>query len=217
MEEEDYILLSGIHNFALCPRRFALCVVEDKWEDIWRTIDGANMHKKAHDAKLTEKRGDTIIMRALRVSSAKLCLAGECDIVEFKRDENGVELNGYAGKYIPFPIEYKRGKEPCSDCDRLQLCAQAICLEEMLLCNIPNGALFYGEPHRRYDVEFTDELKERVVASAKEMRKLLERGYTPKAVKGEFCDQCSLKNECIPEMNKRQSVREYIKKHSEEK
>jgi len=171
------------------------------------------MHERAHDNNQIEKRGDTIIMRALKVVSHTLGISGKCDVVEFIKDASGIELNGRIGKYLPFPIEYKRGKAKYLGCDRLQLAAQAICLEEMLLCEIPCGALFYGETHRRLDVEFTGEIREKVITITKEMHKLFERGYTPKAKIGSFCNECSLNKECIPEMTKAQSVKDYINKH----
>lgn len=211
--EDDYLQLSGIQHFAFCPRQWALIHIENKWTDNWRTVSGIHMHKRTHDKELVEKRGDTIIMRALKVVSHKFGISGECDVVEFIKDIGGIELNGYKGKYLPFPIEYKRGKAKYSDCDCLQLTAQAICLEEMLLCKIPHGALFYGETHRRFEIDFTGELQNKVIAITKEMHKLFERGYTPKAKTGKFCNECSLKNDCLPEMAKMQSVKDYINKH----
>lgn len=211
--EDDYLQLSGIQHYAFCPRQWALIHIENKWEDNWRTVSGIYMHKRTHDKNQVEKRGDTIIMRALKVVSHTLGISGECDVVEFVKDVEGIELNGHVGKYLPFPIEYKRGKAKHFDYDRLQLAAQAICLEEMLLCKIPCGALFYGETHRRLDVDFTDDIKNKVIDITKEMHKIYERGYTPKAKIGSFCNECSLKNECMPEMTRIQSVKDYINKH----
>lgn len=214
--EDDYLQLSGIQHYAFCPRQWALIHIENKWADNWRTVSGTLMHERAHDNNQIEKRGDTIIMRALKVVSHTLGISGECDVVEFVKDARGIELNGHIGKYLPFPIEYKRGKAKYLDCDRMQLAAQALCLEEMLLCEIPRGALFYGETHRRIDVEFTDDLRKKVIAITKEMHNLIERGYTPKVKIGSFCNECSLNNECIPEMTKTQSVKDYINKHLQE-
>ena len=109
-----------------------------------------------------ESRGDLLIVRAMRIHSAVLGVSGECDVVEFHRSEDGVTLQGRDGLWSPFPVEYKRGKPKPHDADELQLCAQAMCLEEMLCCQISDGALFYGEPRRRTPVEFTDELRQRV-------------------------------------------------------
>jgi CRISPR-associated exonuclease Cas4 len=216
MNDEEYIQLSGLQHYSLCPRRWALINIENKWTDNWRTIDGTNMHKRAHNPSANEKRGNVVTMRALKIVSRKLCLSGECDVVEFIKNEKGTELMNYDGKYLPFPIEYKRGNGKSVEADSVQLCAEAMCLEEMLLCEIPNGALFYGEIHRRFDVEFTDELRDKVVNASKEMYKLIESGHTPKAKKNAFCGQCSMKDECLPYIERRQSVENYIRKHSEE-
>lgn len=209
--EDDYLQLSGIQHFGFCPRQWALIHLENQWANNWRTVSGILMHERTHDSAQTEKRGDTIVMRELKVVSHTLGISGECDVVEFTKDVRGIELNGYHGKYVPFPIEYKRGKAKFSSCDELQLTAQAICLEEMLLCQINCGALFYGEPHRRYDVEFTDELRNRVIAITKEMHILADRGCTPKVKTGSFCRECSLNNECVPIIASVQSVKTYIK------
>ncbi|MDD2227649.1 MAG: CRISPR-associated protein Cas4 [Clostridia bacterium] len=213
MSEIDYIQLSGIQHFSLCKRQWALIHIENKWTDNWRTIDGTIMHERVHDSSLNEKRGDVITMRALRVVSHTLKVAGECDAVEFIRNGSGIELFGYADKYIPFPVEYKRGKAKSIDADKMQLCAQAICLEEMLACSIKNGALFYGEPHRRVEVEFTQDLRNKVADATKEMHEFIKRGYTPRATKCEYCNQCSLKDDCIPAIGKKQSINNYIKKY----
>lgn len=127
--EDDYLQLSGIQHYAFCPRQWALIHIENTWADNWRTFSGTFMHKRTHDSDKVEKRGDIITMRALKVVSHTLGISGECDVVQFIKDSDGIELNGYSGKYKPFPIEYKRGKEKYSDCDVLQLTAQAICLE----------------------------------------------------------------------------------------
>lgn len=208
--EEDYLQLSGIQHYAFCPRQWALIHIENKWADNWRTMSGNIMHKRTHDSSKTEKRGDLIIMRALKVVSHTLGLSGECDVVEFVKSSEGITLFGYEGLYAPYPIEYKRGRAKYSDCDILQLTAQAICLEEMLLCEIRRGALFYGEPHRRLAVDITEELRDKVFLFAKEMHKLIERGYTPKAKVGAFCKECSLKDECLPKIDLLKPVEGYI-------
>lgn len=216
LPEDDYLQLSGIQHYAFCPRQWALIYVENKWADNWRTVSGTHMHKRTHDLSQAEKRGNIIIMRALKVVSHTLGVSGECDVVEFRKDAGGIELSGYIGRYTPFPVEYKRGRPRYSYCDELQLTAQAICLEEMLFCRIRCGALFYGEPHRRIDVEFTDDLRNKVKAITKEMHKLAVRGYTPKAKTGIFCKECSLNSECVPNIAKTQSVKDYIKEHLQE-
>ena len=135
--EEDYLQLSGIQHFAFCRRQWALIHVEQQWEENFHTADGRLMHENAHNSEFREKRGNIIIIRGMRVSSAEYGISGECDVVELHRDDQkGININGLEGNYIVKPIEYKRGTLKSSDCDYVQLCAQVLCLEEMLCCDI---------------------------------------------------------------------------------
>lgn len=215
--EDDYLMLSGIQHFAFCPRQWALIHVEEQWNENFLTASGRILHNKAHDGDATEKRGNLIIFRALKVRSAELGISGECDIVEFHKSKGGVALNGYDGLWLPYPVEYKRGKTKLDDCDRLQLCAQAVCLEEMLCVEIKNGALFYGEPRRREIVEFSAELRDKLAATAMAMHEMYNRKYTPKAVKDKRCQGCSIKNICLPTLGEKAetSVRKYMEVHLE--
>ena len=158
--EEDYLMLSGIQHFAFCRRQWAMIHIEQQWAENYRTTSGELMHKKAHDEGSFEKRGDLLIVRGLRISSRELGLSGQCDVVEFHQDKDGIELFGYEGKWNPVPIEYKRGTPKENNADALQLCAQAICLEEMFQTNISEGFLYYGENRRRSKTEFTDDLRQ---------------------------------------------------------
>lgn len=209
-EEDDYLELSGLQHFAYCRRQWALIHVERQWEENERTVDGQLFHKVAHDAGRVEKRGNLLIMRGLAIKSSKLGLSGICDVVEFHKAENGVSLASYAGRWMPFPVEYKKGGPKEHDADCIQLCAQAICLEEMLLCGIPRGCLFYGESRRRMQVEFTDELRQKVSDMAVEMHVLWEKGHTPKAKPQKGCNACSMKNICVPGLRRTQRVSAYI-------
>ena len=207
--EEDYLQLSGIQHFAFCRRQWALIHIENQWAENERTVDGIIMHEKAHSGD-AESRGNVVIMRALRVFSATLGVSGECDVVEFNRNADGISLNGHDGLWQPYPVEYKRGKPKEHNADEMQLCAQAMCLEEMLCCTIPCGALFYGEPRRRTEVEFTPELRRAVEDSLNEMHDYYKRGYTPKAKPRKGCSACSLKEICLPKMVQRKSVAAYV-------
>lgn len=209
--EEDYLPLSGIQHFAFCRRQWALIHIENQWAENERTVDGIIMHEKAHSGD-AESRGDVVIMRALRVFSATLGVSGECDVVEFHRNADGISLNGHDGLWQPYPVEYKRGKPKEHNADEMQLCAQAMCLEEMLCCTIPCGALFYGEPRRRTEVEFTPELRRAVEDSLNEMHDYYKRGYTPKAKPRKGCSACSLKEICLPKMVQRKSVAAYVER-----
>ena len=165
---------------------------------------------------LTEKRKDTILVRALPVSSRIMGVSGECDLVEFHKCEDGIRLHGHRGMYSVYPVEYKKGKSKSTDADRLQLVAQALCLEEMLSTVVPVGALFYGETRRREVVEITDDLRNEVRDMFEEMHQYYNRGYTPKVKTGKMCSSCSLKELCLPKLNKPASVKSYIVRMLEE-
>ena len=179
-QEEDYLMISGLEHFAFCRRQWALIHIELQWAENSRTVDGAILHEKAHNPDLREKRGELIITRGIKVFSAKLGISGECDVLEFHRSDKGTSLHGYEGLWQPYPVEYKRGTPKTGEGNTLQLCAQAMCLEEMLCCEIKDGALFYGEIRRRDNVQFTEELRQRVKDYLKEMHDYYKREYTPK-------------------------------------
>ena len=208
--EEDYLMLSGIQHFAFCRRQWAIIHIEQQWAENYRTTAGELMHKKAHDESSFEKRGKLLIVRGLRISSHELGLGGQCDVVEFHENENGIALFGYDGKWNPVPIEYKHGAPKENNADELQLCAQAICLEEMFQTSIPEGFLYYGENRRRSHVEFTGALREEVKKIVKEMHELFQRGHTPNVKPRKQCKACSLENLCVPKLQKAIKVREYI-------
>lgn len=208
--EEEYLMLSGIQHFAFCRRQWAMIHIEQQWAENYRTTAGELMHKKAHDEGSFEKRGELLIVRGLRISSRELGLSGQCDVVEFHRDDEGVKLFGYEGKWTPVPVEYKHGAPKEDNADELQLCAQAICLEEMFQIRIPDGYLFYGENRRRSHVEFTKDLREAVKKAAREMHDLFQKGYTPNVKPTKKCRACSLEDLCLPKLQKTVKVRTYI-------
>lgn len=208
--EEDFLQLSGLQHFRFCRRQWALIHIENQWHENYFTVDGSLMHENAHDGEKRECRGDLLILRGLPIFSRMLGVSGQCDVVEFRRDPGGVPLRDREGLWKPFPVEYKRGKPKGHSADELQLCAQAMCLEEMLCCDIPQGALFYGEPRRRTVVDFTPELRKEVRDCLTEMHHLYDRGYTPKVKTGNMCRACSLKDLCLPSLTRRRSVAEYL-------
>lgn len=215
-KEDEYLMLSGIQHFKFCRRQWALIHIEQQWEENVHTVVGELMHKKAHDPYLKEARKDTIVVRALPVSSRKMGVSGECDIVEFRKNEDGISLFGHRGTYSVFPVEYKKGKPKISEEDELQLTAQAMCLEEMFSTEIPEGAIFYGETRRRETVEFSEELRQEVIKMFQEMHQYYSRGYTPKVKRSKACNACSLKEICLPRLEKISSVSAYITKTLEE-
>jgi len=208
--EENYLMISGIQHFAFCRRQWALIHIEQQWAENYRTTDGRIMHSNAHDSGFREKRGDVIITRSMRVSSAELGVSGECDVVEFHKSSEGIEINSLDGKYKIVPIEYKRGQPKDNACDELQLCAQALCLEEMLCCEINEAYLFYGETRRRYTVIIDEVLREKTKSMINEMHQLYSRQHTPKVKRNKSCNACSLKDICLPVLNNNRSAAEYI-------
>lgn len=209
-KESEFLMLSGIQHFAFCRRQWALIHIEQQWLENEHTVLGDLFHNKAHDPYLAEKRGDLLVSRSMPVHSRTMGVSGVCDIVEFHRCENGISLHGRRGLFEVFPIEYKKGKSKETDIDILQLTAQAMCLEEMLVAEIQQGALYYGETRRRQTVEFTASLRQTVRDSFSEMHDLYRKRYTPKVKWSKACSACSLKDVCLPRLGKAVSVRNYI-------
>lgn len=214
---EDWLQLSGIQHFVFCRRQWALIYVEQHWEENALTAEGRIMHDRADDPFFTEKRGEVIIARSVPVSSSTLGLTGICDVVEFTLAPEGIQLPGRKGLYLPAPVEYKRGRQKHDACDEAQLCAQAICLEAMLVTVIPHGYVFYGQTRRRVQVDFTDELRTLVREAAREMHAYFQRGYTPRVKPSKACRSCSLAEPCLPELQaKSLPASRYIQKYIEE-
>lgn len=208
--EDDYLMLSGIQHFKFCRRQWALIHIEQQWAENIHTVVGELMHKKAHDPYFTEKRKDLLVVRSLPVASKVMGVSGECDVVEFHRCEDGIKLHGHRGTFLVYPIEYKKGKPKVTEEDKLQLVAQALCLEEMFSTNISEGALFYGETRRREVVIITEELRQEVIKMFQEMHQYFDRKYTPKVKYNKACNSCSLKDICLPKLEKSNSVEKYI-------
>lgn len=208
--EEDYLLLSGLQHFAFCPRQWALIHLEKQWADNFQTANGTIFHTRAHDTSLRERRGDTLIVRNLSILSHTLKLSGQCDVVEFHQNADGVSIHGESDLWLPYPVEYKRGKPKESNADLLQLCAQAMCLEEMLCCSIPEGALYYGETRHRMPVLLTEDLREQVRYTVSEMYRLYQHKHTPHGKRSKSCQACSLKEICLPALQSKKSALTYL-------
>lgn len=213
---DEPLMISALQHFVFCRRQWALIHVEQLWKDNVRTVEGNLMHQRAHDEKQIEKRPGLITMRGLRVHSRRLNVTGICDVVEFRQQEDGISLPGYEGHWQPYPVEYKRGRPKTHDADELQLCAQAMCLEEMLLCSVPEGSLYYGEPRRRTGVAFSTDMRQRVETLLAEMHQHMQRGYTPRPRQTKSCQACSLRDLCLPGLGKAPSVSDYIGQHIKE-
>lgn len=214
-DEDEFLALSGIQHFAFCRRQWALIHVEQQWEENVLTVQGDLMHRRAHDASIRERRGDTLIVRGLIVRSPSLGIWGVCDVVEFHRSEQGHPLQGEDGLWLPVPVEYKRGRAKKGDEDRVQVCAQALCLEEMFGCDIETGYLYYGDSTSREVVLLSDDLRKGVRDIVGEMHELFKRGHVPRVRRRGSCRACSLQDLCLPKTLKT-SVKSYIAAHIEE-
>ena len=195
---DDLLPLSGIQHFLFCRRQWALIYVETQWKENVLTAEGRIMHNRADDPFFAETRNGIITARSVPVASYRLGLSGVCDVVEFTASADGVKLPGRDGLYLPAPVEYKRGKPKRDPCDEAQLCAQAICLEEMLSTSIPRGYLYYGQTRHREEVTFTPQLRGLVEEMSAEMHNYFQRGYTPKVKTHKGCRSCSLADVCLP-------------------
>ncbi len=209
--EEDFLQLSGLQHFRFCRRQWALIHVENQWAENFLTTDGAILHENAHKEGFSESRGDLLVVRGIRVFSSGLGVSGACDVLEFRRGAAGIPLEGREGLWQPYPVEYKRGRPKEHNADELQLCAQAMCLEEMLCCEIAEGALYYGEPRRRTEVSFAPELRQEVKTLLFQMHDLYARGRTPKVKPTKGCNSCSMKELCLPELLKKRPVSAYLR------
>ena len=219
MYTEDQLLpVSGLQHLLFCERQCALIHVEGLWAENALTVEGRILHERTHDAGAAT-RGDLRVARGLPLRSLELGLAGVADVVEFQKVDRAhasspecCALPGARGWWKPFPVEYKRGKPKRNNCDAVQLCAQALCLEEMLGVEITAGALFYGATRRRVDVQLDAALRAETADAARRLHELIDTGVTPKADVGRWCRKCSLAAECMPgSAGSAKSARRYLK------
>ena len=196
--EEDYIQLSAIQHYVFCPRQCALIHVHGIWDENMFTAKGKVMHEKV-DSGEDESRGEKQIIRSLNIYSRRLGLSGRCDVVEMLGREDSV----------PYPVEYKSGKPKNDISDMAQLCAQALCLEEMMNRPVRKAALFYGKPRRRLEVEIDDELRRATEDIIKAIHKIINEKIIPDAKYEPKCDSCSLHDACMPEVTSKK-VNSYI-------
>ncbi len=209
-DTEDYLMLSGIQHFAFCKRQWALIHLEQFWQENILTFGGRELHSQTDNPFITEKRGTVLVTRSLPIVSHRIKLYGVADVVEFHRDKQGIAIKGRKGLWRPYPVEYKYGEPKKGDCDIVQLCAQAICLEEMFNINIAEGAIFYGRVRRRQGVVFDANLRQRVKDLSKSMHRQFNDKVTPLAKKTEACYSCSLVEICLPNLSEKRSVTRYL-------
>jgi CRISPR-associated exonuclease Cas4 len=187
--EADLVPLSALQHYLFCPRQCALIHVEQIWVESDLTADGRIQHERVH-AGGAETRRDVKRVFGLPIRCLRLGLVGKADVVEFHRQADG--------RWTPYPVEHKRGRRKKEDWDRVQLCAQALCLEEMLGVSVREGALFYGKEQRREVVEIDDALRRTTEEVAAAVHRLLADGRTPPPVYAKKCDSCSLAQACLP-------------------
>lgn len=186
----DSLPLSALQHLLFCERQCALIHLERLWEENRFTAEGRVLHGKVDEGR-GESRPGRRITRSLQLRSEVLGLHGVADVVELVRRPDG--------GWQPFPVEYKRGKPKAHDADLVQLCAQAICLEEGFGVPVPEGALFYGQTRRRLDVVFDDGLRELTQRTAARLHELIATGVTPRAIREKKCEACSLLEVCLPD------------------
>jgi CRISPR-associated exonuclease Cas4 len=206
--EDDLLPLSALQHFVFCERQCALIHVEQVWDENRFTAEGRIMHERVHEVG-EESRGKVTISRGVSLRSLRLGLIGKADVVEFHC------MEGRAWR--PFPVEYKLGKPKPDACDKVQLCAQALCLEEMLEVEVPSGAIFYGRTRHRLEVLFDNALREETEKATRQAHELIKSGITPKPVYTKKCKGCSLIDRCLPQaLHKKRSVHGYLKQVLEE-
>ncbi len=202
-DEDDLVMISALQHYLFCPRQCALIHIEQQWLENRLTAEGRILHERVHGGG-RESRRTLRIEYDVPIRSLSLGVMGRADIVEFHRQEDGL--------WRPLPVEYKRGRPKKDDTDRAQLCAQAICLEEMLQCTVPEGALYYGEKKRRTTVVFDQPLREETVQTVAALHSLLAAGRTPPPQYAKRCESCSFLPLCLPKVATRKRVGRYLQK-----
>ncbi len=223
--EDELLPISALQHLLFCERQCALIHIERAWVDNLFTAEGQILHRKAHDGK-PQTRDGVRITRGLPLRSFASGLVGQADVIEWRpppdtsdrqadrslagwlRQRTTTGLDGWTIT----PVEYKRGRPKRNDCDRVQLCAQALCLEEMLDVEIGSGQLFYGQKRRRVDVVLDARLREVTRQAAVRLHQLVRAGITPPAVREKKCDTCSLLPVCLPDAMGRASAGRYFER-----
>lgn len=211
--EDDLLPISALQHLEYCVRRCALIHTEGVWTENVQTAEGRALHERVHKAP-SENVDGVRVARGLRLCSRELGLFGIADVVEFhpteSRDERTVLLPGSQQRWIAFPVEYKRGRRKSEMSYLVQLCAQALCLDEMLGGLTPAGALYHGKSRRRQVVQFDAILRTRTWNRVHELRRLIESGAVPEPIHGPKCRFCSLSDKCMPKLSLSRSARDYV-------
>ncbi len=202
--EDDFIQLSALQHYVFCPRQCALIHVEDVWRENVYTVRGDILHEKV-DTDTYESRGTLKTVRGLKIHSYRLGIAGRCDVVEFRKSNDD--------SIVPeiLPVEFKSGKPKHDISDKVQLCAQALCLEEMLSTSVKRGAFFYGRIRRRVQVEIDEQLRKQTEEIIVAVHGLVSRKHVPQAKYMEKCRRCSLYDICQPKAMSERRLGQYVK------
>jgi CRISPR-associated exonuclease Cas4 len=195
--QDDLLPISALQHMVFCERQAALIHIEGLWEENVLTVEGERMHERVHEQD-AETLHDVRTVRGLRIRSLRLGLVGVADLVEFRLNSSGVALTGLTGLWMPSITEYKHGKPKIDRSDEVQLCAQAICIEEMLSVSIPESSFFYGKPRRRQVVSLDDSLHHETEEIAGRLHALIDSRKTPPPEYSRRCRQCSLVDLCLP-------------------
>ena len=199
--EDDLLPLSALQHLVFCERQCALIHIEQMWSENLFTAQGRILHERVHQEN-AQRRKDIRIEHGMRLRSLRLGMVGKADVIEFHRSQDN--------NWRPFPVEYKRGKPKSNNCDAVQLCAQALCLEEMLTVSVPRGAIYYGKERHRTEVVFDEDLRKETERAVDRLRRLIESGKTPPPVYEKKCDSCSLFGLCLPKTVGKKSVDQYF-------
>ncbi|MGA9364905.1 MAG: CRISPR-associated protein Cas4 [Bacteroidota bacterium] len=202
--EDDFIQLSALQHYVFCPRQCALIHIEGAWNENVYTVRGGILHEKV-DADTYETRGTLKTVRGLRIHSFRYGLAGRCDVVEFRESQGGSATPEVV------PVEFKSGQPKRDISDEVQLCAQAMCLEEMLNTTVKHGAFFYGRIRRRVQVELGDQLRKQTEEIIAAVRDIVSREYVPRAKYMKKCQSCSLLDTCQPKAMSERRLGQYMK------
>lgn len=213
MEDDDLLPLSALQHLVYCPRQCALIHGQQQWADNRFTAEGNVLHRHVDEAG-TETRGPLRIARGVPLVCRRLGLSGRADVVEYRHTDGGGQG---AQAWLPRPVEYKRGAPKPHDADAVQLCAQALCLEEMHGCSIPDGDLFYGASRRRRTVAFDEALRQRTEQVAADLRTVLAAETLPPPTSEKArCRACSLEETCRPTVAVKGSAAAWLRRAQEE-
>ncbi|MBM9614803.1 CRISPR-associated protein Cas4 [Desulfobulbus rhabdoformis] len=199
--EDDLVMISALQHYLFCPRQCALIHIEQQWQENRFTAEGRILHERVHGGG-KESRRTMRVEFDVPIRSLKLGIIGRADIVEFHLQEDG--------HWLPLPVEYKRGRPKKDDTDRVQLCAQALCLEEMLQCEVQQGALYYGQKKRRVEVFFDTDLRANTSKTAMAVHTLLKERRTPPPHYNKRCENCSFIATCLPKVASQKQVGKYL-------